>query len=198
MKDTAVEDVELVSRRWQDFQEPISKNVQFRVPTAEALVALNGATKSSAAQVYTEVGWRIAPMWQADFHRADPGYCFTSILWKRRRAPSLGIETGLVSGIVGLKIRDLQSLAILEDKFGPVPYPRIKGKDIVICFRAPKEQYTSRNISPGYRYIGENDCLRVPTSNSNKVRLEWQVGQMDLSLVLPKLPRWLHSILSKQ
>ena len=85
-------------------------------------------------------------MWQADFHRADPGYCFTSILWKRRRAPSLGIETGLVSGIVGLKIRDLQSLAILEDKFGPVPYPRIKGKDIVIYVFAHLRNSTPQEI----------------------------------------------------
>jgi len=112
--------------------------------------------------------------------------------WVGEPMPCLGIETGTVSGIVGLVFTDWDKLAFFEKEYGPLPYPRLYGKNILICYDAPVWKAKSKKLMTGVRFIGEGGYLIDPPSVRKQISLKCLIGQMKLSQGLPSLPWWLY------
>src|SRR5690242_16722876 len=107
-----------------------------------------------AAQKNVQFNMRITGIWKVQVSQYElsytyPAYRMAPVGWKHQPVPCNDVYTGMESGVVGLVFRDHKKLHLFEKEFGPLPCPRIVGRNTLICFHAPQRQYKSKKIMDG-------------------------------------------------
>lgn len=157
--------------------------------------ALNRATAYEAAQEYSRRGWKLTPL-DDEGRSVSPGEFCQPELWEKEPELGLGVAMGVDSGVVGLWIADGTRLDALEREFGPLPLPKVRrGGSTIHFFRAPAERFSSKALFADIRYVGEGASLPVPPSVVRGGKFQWEESP-EFSPDLPKLPQWLHGLLS--
>lgn len=155
--------------------------------------ALNDATPYEAALAYAALRWKLLKIEEQAEPIPPRGKTRKPETWKEDPAIGLGIVTGAESRIVGIMAASRGHLEKFEGQHGQLPFPRFScsGSFEFHCFRAPREPFPSQLLSPGIKYVGENDFLPMPPTVIANGKLRWKAGKQ-LQQDLPELPPWLY------
>lgn len=165
---------------------------------AGGLAAANKATAHEAAQAYVELGWKLVPV---DGYSAsplgEPGASYSPEFWEKSPSSTLGVQSGIASGVVGLICLDHKVLGALRAKHNLLSAPLIDGKHPILCFQAPKEGFPTKELSDQLFYIGEEDRFPVPPSRIDGRKLVWESAEGPFQ-GLPELPESLRKVLAQE